>query len=217
MNKKAKAVSIEHQRFWLLPEKAIYWPKKKILMLADLHIGKAGHFRKHGIPVPGRLNRSNLNSLTALIEDLNPSQLVILGDLFHSRINKEWNDFIEWRKKYPSMEVNLVIGNHDVLAKPEYHSGYINLFKRLNLGPFLIVHNISDISNHDDRYVLGGHIHPAVKLKGNGKQSIKLPCFYFGSRYGVLPAFGRFTGTHVIKPKEKDRIYLILDSEVIAA
>lgn len=215
---KNKSVNIEHQRFWLLPEKVIYWQKKKILMLADLHIGKSGHFRKHGIPVPREVNKTNLSILSGLIEKLEPKQLLILGDLFHSKINKEWKDFTEWRKKYPDLEVNLVIGNHDILAKPEYNSGYINLFKKLKIGPFLMVHDISKMDlNDNDQYILSGHIHPAVKLKGNGKQSVRLPCFYFGSHYGILPAFGQFTGTHLIEPKETDRVYLIADSKVVAA
>lgn len=143
---------------------------------------------------------------------------MLLGDLFHSKINTEWNDFTEWRKKYPNLQVNLVIGNHDILAKPEYHSGYINLFKKLKIGPFLMVHNIDEMNlNDNDRYILSGHIHPAVKLKGYGKQSVTLPCFYFGSHYGILPAFGQFTGTHLIEPKETDRVYLIADSKVVAA
>lgn len=215
----ATACNIEHQRFWLLPEKAIYWQKRKTLLVADLHIGKSGHFRKHGIAVPGEVNRSNLANLSHLIDRTSAEHLVILGDLFHSDINREWQQFINWRKNYRELEISLVIGNHDILKKKKYHSSIINLFKKITMGPFLLIHNLNELENKNQAqsYTLSGHIHPAVKLKGKGRQSVKLPCFYFGQHHGILPAFGNFTGTHVIDPKEEDSVYIIADSEIISA
>ncbi|MDZ7683105.1 MAG: hypothetical protein U5J63_15710 [Fodinibius sp.] len=110
------------------------------------------------------------------------------------------------------------MGNHDILDSEKYHSGIINLFSKLSIDPFLLVH---DVNEHDQQnnsqYVLSGHIHPAVQLSGQGRQRMKLPCFYFGSRYGILPAFGEFTGTHVIEPDHDDRIFMIVDSQIIPA
>ncbi len=218
MIKNAIPFNLKHQRLWLLPEKAIYWQKKKILMLADLHIGKSGHFRKNGIPVPGQVNTSNLDLLDRLISEINPEHLIILGDLFHSSTNKEWEQFNNWRKRYPNLQVTLVIGNHDILPDEVYHSSYINLFKRITIAPFLLVHDLDNIpaNKQNDSYVLSGHIHPAVKLKGRGRQSMKLPCFYFGERQGILPAFGQFTGTHVIEPKRGDHIFTVADSQILS-
>lgn len=213
----AKAVNIQHQRFWLLPEKAIYWQKKKTLLVADLHIGKSGHFRKHGIAVPKEVNRSNLENLSEILKQTSTEHLVILGDLFHSNINKEWQEFIQWRKQYRKLEVSLVIGNHDILKKENYHSGIINLFKKMTMGPFLMVHDLEEFEHlrETNKYMLSGHIHPAVKLKGKGRQTIKLPCFYFNNEYGILPAFGRFTGTYAIDPQEDDNVFVIADSKVM--
>ncbi|HKL17781.1 MAG TPA: ligase-associated DNA damage response endonuclease PdeM [Halalkalibaculum sp.] len=218
MIKNAKAINLNHCRFWLLPQKAIYWQKKKILMIADLHIGKSGHFRKHGIPVPGRVNTSNIDRMDELIQEVEPEHLIILGDLFHSRANKEWEQFQSWRKKQPKLEVSLVIGNHDILPSSAYHSSRINLFKRVTIDSFLLIHDLNeigadkDITNH---YILSGHIHPAVQLKGKGRQSMKLPCFYFGHEQGILPAFGQFTGTHVIEPRKGEKVYTIADSQIL--
>jgi metallophosphoesterase superfamily enzyme len=47
-------------------------------------------------------------------------------------------------------------------------------------------------------YVLGGHLHPCVKLLGRARDRMRLPCFWFGPTVGVLPAFGAFTGMHPI-------------------
>lgn len=215
----ARAYNIEHQRFWLLPEKALYWQKKKTLLIADLHIGKSGHFRKHGIAVPDQINLSNLQKLNELLEKTSPEHLIILGDLFHSNINREWEQFIEWRKKYRQLEVSLVIGNHDILDAQNYHEGVINLFKKMTIEPFLFVHDINQITHPEQiaNYILSGHIHPAVQLNGQARQRMKLPCFYFGDTYGILPAFGGFTGTYVIEPKEQDHVFMIVDDQIMSA
>lgn len=218
MNDNAKAINFKHQRFWLLPEKAIFWQKRKTLLVADLHIGKAGHFRKHGIGVPEKVNDNNLQRLSSLLESTKTEHLIILGDLFHSDINREWQKFIAWRKKNPELEVSLIVGNHDILENQNYHAGLINLFKKLSLGPFLMVHDLNELpkQNSNDNYILSGHIHPAVQLKGRGRQTMTLPCFYFGQESGILPAFGSFTGTHVIEPKQEDQVYVIADSHIIS-
>ncbi len=215
----SKIFNLQHQRFWLLSQKAMYWQKHKILIVADLHIGKSAHFRKHGIAVSGQVNESNLNKLSGILEKTAAEQLIILGDLFHSDINKEWEQFIKWRKNYKELEVNLVIGNHDILKRKNYHSGVINLFKKLTLNPFLFIHDINEHRDNvsGDKYILSGHVHPAVKLKGQGRQTIKLPCFFFGTDHGILPAFGNFTGTHTIQPTASDRVFIIADSNIVSA
>ena len=218
MIKHAKTITLNRCRFWLLPQKAIYWQKKKILMIADLHIGKSGHFRKHGIPVPGKVNSTNIDRMDELVRQIEPEHLIILGDLFHSRTNREWEQFKSWRKKQSKLEVSLVIGNHDILPDSAYHSSHINLFKRLTIESFLLIHDLNELTKEKDitnTYILSGHIHPAVKLKGKGRQSMKLPCFYFGEDRGILPAFGQFTGTHIIEPRQGEKVYTIADSRVL--
>jgi metallophosphoesterase superfamily enzyme len=66
-----------------------------------------------------------------------------------------------------------------------------------------------------DWYNLAGNIHPGVLLQGKGKQAVTLPCFYFGERQGILPAFGSFTGLARIQPKKEDRIFVIAESTVV--
>jgi metallophosphoesterase superfamily enzyme len=111
-----------------------------------------------------------------------------------------------------------VIGNHDILDQQNYHAGRINIFKKMTLGPFQFVHDIEELEEppSGSKYVLSGHIHPAVQLNGKGRQRMKLPCFYFGSDYGILPAFGGFTGTHVIEPKQDDQIFIIADNQIMS-
>ena len=61
-----------------------------------------------------------------------------------------------------------------------------------------------------------GHVHPAIRLKGRGRQSIKLACFFERERQLIFPAFGAFTGTHLMKLGKKDKAYIITEHEVLA-
>jgi metallophosphoesterase superfamily enzyme len=63
-------------------------------------------------------------------------------------------------------------------------------------------------------YNLAGHIHPGVRMKGAGKQTITLPCFYFGKNQGFLPAFGVFTVFKRIKPEPDDKIFVIAENRI---
>ena len=42
--------------------------------------------------------------------------------------------------------------------------------------------------------MLGGHLHPACRIHGRGRDSLRLPCFVSDGRQVILPAFGEFTG-----------------------
>ncbi|HUP30403.1 MAG TPA: DEAD/DEAH box helicase, partial [Usitatibacter sp.] len=64
-------------------------------------------------------------------------------------------------------------------------------------------------------YALAGHIHPAVRLSASGEKPLRLPCFWFGARYGVLPAFGAFTGNAEVLPRRGDQVFVIAEQEVL--
>jgi metallophosphoesterase superfamily enzyme len=64
------------------------------------------------------------------------------------------------------------------------------------------------------QYGLVGHIHPQIVLS-EGKKKLRLPCFWFGERYAVLPAFGEFTGCATVVPASGDRAFVIADGRVI--
>ncbi|MEO0580885.1 MAG: hypothetical protein AAF135_01565 [Bacteroidota bacterium] len=78
------------EELWLLPQKAIFLPQRSALLLADLHIGKSGHFRQHGIPVSSGVMNQDLSQLDRLYQTYQPDTTYFMGDLFHSSYNKEW-------------------------------------------------------------------------------------------------------------------------------
>ena len=204
------------ERVLLLPERALYHPRSGSLLLADPHWGKAATFRAAGLPVPGGTTTEGLARLTRAIERVAPARLVILGDLFHAREGKAPATLAaarEWRARHAELPVTLVRGNHD------RHAGDPPGELRIDCcdapcaePPFVLAHHPFD-SPHG--YVLAGHVHPSVTLRGVGRQRQRLPCFHFGARRGVLPAFGEFTGTADVSVVPGDRVYVVADERVI--
>ena len=208
-------VSIVDEELVLLPEKAIFWKAKGVLMVADLHLGKINHFRKAGIPVPTKANDKNLELLLTLVQTIRPERLIFLGDLFHSHYNEEWEVMRTFIKTFPHVSFELVVGNHDILSNVQYERSHVKLHLDTLLEfPFVLSHHPLE-SVPDDQYNLAGHIHPGVQLLGKGKQSLTLPCFYFGEHQGILPAFGSFTGLARIQPKKNDQIYVLVENSIV--
>lgn len=206
------------QDLYLTPQKAIFWKNKEILIVSDLHFGKAGHFRKAGIAVPTFVHDNDFETLDLLIEQYKPSSLIFLGDLFHSDLNNQWKDLEEWINRHKNLPVHLVKGNHDILPTAFYEFPNVEIHKEsLIMEPFIFTHIPLEHTENPDLYNLSGHIHPAVTLKGKAKQSIKLPCFYFGKKSGLLPAFGKFTGNSLLNIKKEDLVYVITGKSVIHA
>ncbi len=198
----------------LFPQKALFWKSRRILLLADLHLGKINHFRKWGIAVPSKANDRNLELLMEVVGLTNPKRIICLGDLFHSHYNAEWEIFGELVKHFAAISFELVMGNHDIMSERQYERKGIRIYDELLLGPFLFTHHPLD-EVPGNVYNMAGHIHPGVSLTGKGRQSITLPCFYFGEKQAYLPAFGMFTGLALIAPGKEDKVFVIADDKIL--
>jgi DNA ligase-associated metallophosphoesterase len=195
-------------------EKVIFLPKEKILLLADVHLGKVSHFRKEGIGIPQDTYKQDFRSLNDVIIRFSPKHIVIMGDLFHSTYNREWDDFIEFISVFENLQFTLVKGNHDILQKNRYLATNFKVVEELLLDKMIITHEPLDIVP-DEMFNIYGHIHPAVRIRGRSKQSLRLPCFMFYHNRAIMPAFGRFTGLATQKPTVENDIYVISDNSVI--
>jgi uncharacterized protein len=205
--------SIKKQSLLLSPLRTIFWQEQQALICSDLHLGKVGHFRKSGIAMPQNIFKDDVQKLFAAIQHFNPKQVIIVGDMVHSHANKELELFVKWRNDFAHVEFHLVKGNHDILLKTWYTESNIILHEQqLILDPFLFTHDPTESQAH---YVISGHIHPGVIVKGLGKQALKFPCFYFGKQQCILPAFGGFTGAHPIEPKKAENVFAIVENSII--
>jgi DNA ligase-associated metallophosphoesterase len=210
------ACEIGGERVLLLSERAVYWPGQRALFVADYHLGKAATFRSAGIPLPAGTTTETVERLDHCVTQTGANQVVFLGDFLHAaagRAPRTFARFAAWREKRRDLAIRLVRGNHDARAgdpPPEWRIDAIDAGERF--GPFVLRHEPGSAKNG---YALAGHIHPAVRLHGCGDDSLRLPCFWFGARCGVLPAFGAFTGCAVVLPKRGDQVFVIADDEVV--
>jgi DNA ligase-associated metallophosphoesterase len=201
----------------LLPQRAACLPADRTLLVADAHIGKAVSFRRLGVPVPGGTTTETLNRLTAAVAVSGAQRIVFLGDLLHSarsRAPATWAAVAQWRAQHAGLQLTLVRGNHDSHAgDPPAEWDVECLDGPLHIAGLALAHHPDPVP---DAYVLAGHIHPAAVLAGRANQRLRLPCFHFGPQVGVLPAFGAFTGMHVLPRGPGDRVFVVADDAVRA-
>ena len=201
----------------LLAQRAVYLPEHDTLLVADAHVGKAVSFRRLGVPVPGGTTSATLDRLSAALADSGAARIVFLGDLLHStrsRAATTWAAVARWRDAHAGLALTLVRGNHDHGAgDPPPEWGVTCLDGPLRIGGLALAHHPDAVAG---AYVLAGHVHPAAVLGGRAHHTLRLPCFHFGPEVGVLPAFGEFTGMHVLPRAAGDRVFVIAGDAVRA-
>jgi DNA ligase-associated metallophosphoesterase len=209
---------IRNEHFILGHERTLFWENERTLIVADLHVGKTGHFRKSGINIPQSIYKDDLHRLLSQILFFKADRLVIVGDLTHSIANKEMDLFRKWRKDFSSLDVHLAKGNHDILNNKWYAEADITVHTdAFELNKFSFIHDItrSKPSPENKAFIFSGHVHPIITIRGKGRQSLSFPCFYFTKDYCILPAFSRFTGGYNIDPEESDAVFAIVDKDLI--
>ncbi len=199
----------------LLKEKAIWSPDLNSIFLADLHFGKAAHFRKSGIPIPEPIHDVDLLKIEHLISNYKPAHFYFLGDLFHSDWNDQWELLNSFLRKFKETVFHLVKGNHDILDLRSYSSSNFEIHPQpIQLGALFLSHEPQN-RIPSGMINLCGHIHPGVRLVGKGRQSLRLPCFYLHDNQLILPAFGNLTGLALIQALPGDRIFGVTKEKVI--
>jgi DNA ligase-associated metallophosphoesterase len=193
----------------LLNEKALFRAMNATLIIADLHLGKAQHFRKNGIYLPQKSAEKDYERLKQLIVSLKPQRIILLGDLFHSTYNHEWELFCEFVNSFKKIEFVLILGNHDILEEQHYKSICSKIVEEtLEEGDVVFSHHpLKRIP--ENKINIAGHIHPGVVLSGKGKQHVKLPCFYWYKNQLILPAFGSLTGLQLIAPEKDAKVFVV--------
>jgi DNA ligase-associated metallophosphoesterase len=212
---KYKATSVLGQSLILFPDRTLFWQEEKLLIVADPHFGKAQIFREYGIPIPEGTTADDLKRLSYRMDRLQPRKLLFLGDLVHGRIENQNNlgQLVgKWRCRHKQVELLLAPGNHDLRSGgPPARFRFDHVATEIVLGSFIFTHKPRLDSSF---YGIAGHLHPAVTITAHAGLKERLPCFCFGPRGALLPAFGSFTGTQVIHPTPEDRTYIVAGDEV---
>lgn len=196
-------------------DRTLFWPKENTLFIADLHFGKMAHFRKNGLAVPEIGVKSTIAIIKKALLETGAKRLVVLGDFFHSVANSILLELEKYWKIDEEVEQCLVLGNHDIIDQAWFVKlGFKIVPQGTTMGPFTLVHEPPE-KPEENNYYLCGHIHPGIVIKGKARQSLRLPCFYFGGNIAILPAFGAFTGLAQIKHNPKtDTVIAVSEGEV---
>lgn len=202
---------IRGQHFDMHFSGVLFWKEPGLLFVSDLHLGKISHFRKYGAAIPTAAIPQNFDHLDECISHFSPSSICFLGDLFHSYLNAEWQLFETWVQKICCKMV-LVTGNHDIISPHKYEALGIQVAPEVAMDGFLFTHQPEEREGY---FTVSGHIHPAVRIRGTGRQSLRLPCFFMSPRQLILPAFGSFTGMHTMEKTAGDEVFAIADRQVI--
>jgi DNA ligase-associated metallophosphoesterase len=193
------------------PSGAAFWEDRNWLLIADVHLGKVSHFRKAGLAVPYNAIQQNFLQLASVVDYSKPLAVIFLGDLFHSESNNEWLLFENWVRECEA-PILLVAGNHDIISPARYVSLGIQVFSEIVVENLKLTHHPAETS---DLVNICGHIHPAVRLYGEGRQWLTLSCFFHRPRQLILPAFGHFTGSYIMQPQPGDCVYAIAENSVL--
>ncbi|MFO8238220.1 MAG: ligase-associated DNA damage response endonuclease PdeM [Prochlorococcaceae cyanobacterium] len=197
------------ERLELLAERAIWDPQRRVLLLADVHLGKAETFQAHGLPLPSDGDAGNLNRLLELAHRHRPDRVLVLGDLIHSRLGLT----ADLRGKLAALPellgcpLQLIGGNHErgswIEGLPQQPSQA--------LGPWWLSH---EPESRPGLLNLCGHLHP-VALIGRGADRLRLPCFSYCPRHErlALPAFGDLTGGMPLARHERQ--WLVAEGAVL--
>lgn len=193
----------------LLAERALWDPQRSLLLVADLHLGKAEVLQGFGVPLPSDGDASTLNALLSLVHRCRPKGVVVLGDLIHSRLGltQELRQKIRALPELMGCPLTLIGGNHE---RGSWLEG-LPMGPSQAVGPWWLSHAPEP---REGFLNLCGHQHP-VAVVGNAVDRIRCPCFAFDPQTDrmVLPAFGRLTGGHPCADREQ--IWLVVEGQVV--
>lgn len=179
------------ERLLLDPAGALFWPDRRLLVLADLHLEKGRAFAARGQLVPPYDTRETLARLAPLLRRYSPAQLLFLGDSFHDAQGAARLPPAERAMLLALLagrEVTWVLGNHDPLPPAGLPGVAV---EEIQLGPLTFRHE--GRAGTAAGFELSGHFHPKASL-ATRCGPVERPCFLADARRVLLPAFGAYTG-----------------------
>ncbi len=188
----AAPLHIAGERLMLDPAGVLFWPARKLLVVADLHLEKGSSFAARGAGLlPPYDTRETLLKLGNALRRYRPAQLVALGDSFHdaeghARLAEQ--DAATLRHHLAGLQVTWVLGNHDPVA-PASLPG--EACAELVAGPLVFRHEARPGKQPPGE--VSGHFHPKGSMPTRCGP-VTRPCFMADARRLILPAFGAYTG-----------------------
>jgi uncharacterized protein len=173
-----------------LPQGALFWPARRALLVADLHLEKASWFARLGQMLPPYDSIATLADLTAIAAATAAEEIWCLGDSFHDRHGCDRLPARARRMLTALTETTRwtwIIGNHDP-GFSDHCGGAV--VEEAEVDGLLLRHEADPAETRPE---LSGHFHPKLRIQHRGRQ-VSRRCFVATERKLILPAFGSLTG-----------------------
>ena len=196
-------LSFAGEEFALTTGRALYWPRERALLVADLHLEKGSFFARHGQPIPPYDSRETLERVALAIRETDARRVITLGDNFHdaggaTRLEPHACGMLEALTR--AVDWVWITGNHDVGKDGTVAEARCGgtLVEELEVSGVILRHQAM---KGETRPELSGHFHPRLQLTVQRRRIVR-PCAVIsanenadGSRSGrmILPAFGAYT------------------------
>ena len=177
------------ERLQALEHGALYWPRKQLLAIADLHLGKSARLARTGrCLLPPYELIETLDRLATEVDEVQPRVLVCLGDSFDDNIAARELGAQAERKLETILRGRRCVwisGNHDPRARR---------FDGLHASEYMVPPlSFRHVASSEGRGEVTGHFHPKIAIKTKAG-SFTRPCFLLDDLRLILPAYGTYTG-----------------------
>lgn len=166
------SLSVADVSLTLFADGAMWWADERVLFAADLHLGREEALRARGVAIPGSSASADLYRLLRRAEELAAGEVIVLGDLVHARESLDGHLGVEIGELVAQSPVSIAMvpGNHDEGSQELVAaSGIRVLDHEVWRGPFVLRHE--PVEGCGGGYLLAGHLHPCVRLRGTRRRS----------------------------------------------
>jgi hypothetical protein len=179
------------------------------MAIADLHFGYELSQRAAGRLMPMWGMATVERQLCSLLDDYQPRQLIILGDLVHDGAARTAARALVERLSRRA-EVIVLAGNHD-----RQLAGAVGMQESLKMGGFHFHHGHCAAAADGSIQVIGHH-HPAGIVRDGAGLRLKLPAFVQNGSCWIMPAFSPWAAGTPWKADEQSRVWLCSPQRIFA-
>lgn len=200
-------------------DRSMYWPERRWLVVADLHLGKAESLRRDGIALPDAVMEADLARLQLAVAETGATRLLVLGDLVHDApglTSRMVARVAAWRATL-DCDVALIPGNHDRHVAELPGSWRVErLAPDIEEAPFRFSHDpLMVVAGEGALFGWHGHVHPVRTVRG-GVDRARVPVFALHDRAAILPAFSTLTGGGECSPDVWSRQWGVVEGRLVA-
>lgn len=184
----------------------LYIEKLSAIVCSDLHLGYEGVMADKGTFLPKRNLKGIKEAITKALQMTEAKRIIIDGDIKNEFSNvhvEEFNEFHELskflREETSAKEIILIKGNHDNFVDRLEKPLNFKIFRQeAMMDGFLFFHGEELPEDKKARFLVMGHLHPAIGIYNKVGVKEKLRCFLYGRmkdgrKIVILPAMNYFS------------------------